>query len=443
MFIRAFSLFTVSGLALHSALLADGCCGDDASVMSCAFEDGIQIETTSIEGVSSTSPNWDCCGKSFSGPWCFEITLQPIYWLNAHQGKPVGQVVTETPAPPSRLFPALKAPPYVSDTKVQTESPRSVVDMPLFWGWGGLAEVSGRSEGGNQFSLSLLGFYSKDEWTGSEGIMHVEMLPVNTVAPFSVSDVTKATSGVRLGQHADFSFVTIQDETWFWQGQLLSGVDAVLSSSSKIGCRFGISGLYGTWDRDGVAGLVPAAQAASVGQEQNVTFDHNNKVYAGGLTFGLASTADFWCGMSIYGKGSTTLYFAREEASRVLGNLDVLGGFTGSATTAIFPKSVNFSMPAAWRMFPMFDLGVGVEWDSDWCCFPMSIQLGWEHHIALNMFTDFVMREGVFPGLIVGFDSKDPTKNTSEAKSTLVQEYDVVYSSYILGGPTLRITTSF
>lgn len=623
MFDRAFNLVTVSGLALHSALLAGGCCGDDTSVMSCAFEDGIQIEATSIEAVASTPDSWDCCGLD-TGPWCFDITIQPIYWLNAHQESSVGQTFSSvargrTFDPTTDLYreigvrdiggrvlfspgttgtaatldvnsgspgqkvdkdkqgnpignpaPAWYGPNgevddsvlvvpgsagagfrfgreignrniitstrklqkssgadhqfYAMGVSVEEQLASSVMNAPLFWGWGANFELAGRAANGNLLLLSLLGFYSKNDWSGSGGSMDVSMLPKYWgVAPFVPYGSTQASVDAELsfkpaeyglgffpGGEIFFDSIDINDKTWFWQAQFLSGVDIVLSSSSKVGCRFGLSGLYATWDRDGVANVAldrtQAVKESLVNQPEGwnsglntgfyifgpssipdtpigarvfkakdmaklsaddfaaykdgklgdaiitdggvdiaaVTFENNNKVYGGGLTFGLSAKTDF-CGMSIYGNGATTLYFAKEEASRMIGSNSFL-----SSTAALIGNS--FVYPETWRMFPVLDLGVGLEWDCAWffcCCMPLSVQLGWEQHIALNMFTDFVLKDSVFPELgltnAVQFEESDGQNMLGgvETRTTHAQRYDVVRTSYIMGGPTLRITTSF
>lgn len=639
MFDRAFNLVTVSGLALHSALLAGGCCGDDTSVMSCAFEDGIQIEATSIEAVASTPDSWDCCGLD-TGPWCFDITIQPIYWLNAHQESSVGQTFSsvargrtfdpttdlyreigvrdiggrvlfspgataaainvdagsgyqgqkvkvkddgtgpviengkpvlvtddkgnpvlawygpngkQTTITPGAADPATgfrfgreignqniitstrKSQPsdghqfYAMGVSVEEQLASSVMNAPLFWGWGANFELAGRAANGNLLLLSLLGFYSKNDWSGSGGSMDVSMLPKYWgVAPFVPYGSTQASVDAELsfrpaeyglgffpGGEIFFNSIDINDKTWFWQAQFLSGVDIVLSSSSKVGCRFGLSGLYATWDRDGVANVAlnrtQVSEEPLVNQPEGwnsglttgfyifgpssipdtpigarvfkvkgvdkqltkdefasykegklgdaiitdggvdiaaVTFENDNKVYGGGLTFGLSAKTDF-CGMSIYGNGATTLYFAKEEASRMIGSNSFL-----SSTAALIGNS--FVYPETWRMFPVLDLGVGLEWDCAWffcCCMPLSVQLGWEQHIALNMFTDFVLKDSVFPELGLTFATGDgvtlPESDGQnmlggvETRTTHAQRYDVVRTSYIMGGPTLRITTSF
>lgn len=366
--------------------------------------------------------------------------------------------------------------------------------------------------------------------------MDVSMLPKYWgVAPFVPYGSTQASVDAELsfrpaeyglgffpGGEIFFDSIDINDKTWFWQAQFLSGVDIVLSSSSKVGCRFGLSGLYATWDRDGVANVAlnrtqvseeplvnqpegwnsglktgfyifgPSstpdtpitpdtsirARASKKGKLSElagddakppygvktgvgdaiitdggvdiaaVTFENNNKVYGGGLTFGLSAKTDF-CGMSIYGNGATTLYFAKEEASRMIGSNSFL-----SSTAALIGNS--FVYPETWRMFPVLDLGVGLEWDCAWffcCCMPLSVQLGWEQHIALNMFTDFVLKDSVFPELGLTFATGDgvtiPESDGQnrlggvETRTTHAQRYDVVRTSYIMGGPTLRITTSF
>lgn len=386
MFLRVVCLCTVSAMALHSALCAESFCErenleeESALILGSTFEE--EIDLTRVEALYGESDmaanNWDCCGKEACSTLSWSVTAKPIYWLNSHQGEPIGQrlvsqkssdlaykhwpVQTKTgqdkmPIPdrskagrfpfgedrflgmvgrsskstnPTVLAITLDEPmeravgtyqinhaSHIA-THLVNWTPTEMVHVPMFWGWGGSAELVGETEDGAQHSFSFLGFYSKKDWEAESGGGNLDF----TILPTYLSATPfLPLTGIRVQEDGRglvyFDSLSFTEKNWLCQGRWVTGGKGFITPSVEMGGRFGCSGLYSTWDRDGSASDKALDPFSGGGDSDNtVIFTQNNEVYGGGATLGVTLSVGSGCGCSFYGEGSATLYLAQEKASR-------------------------------------------------------------------------------------------------------------------------------
>ena len=512
MFSRVVYLSTASAVMLNSVLLAELCSESEVFEERCVFDE--QIELASGEFIYSESETesteWDCCGKDVCASWNWGLTIKPIYWLNAHQGEPIGQnlksakaainlgsggsrellgIVQLKAGPPATATreggplvledpdESLADNPYSVRALLVNWTPTDMVHIPIYWGQGGSVECIGEVGDGSQFSLSFLGFYSKKDWqlASGEGDFDFTMLPTYLSAtPFlPLTRIRVQEDGRGL---VYFDDVSLTEKNWLFQGRAAAGAKVSLTSSVEIGGLCGFSGLYSTWDRKGKATDValdppdlpnPRKDGKldpvyEIVKDNTVAFTNNNTVYGGGGTLGISLSVGSGCGYSFYGEGAATLYLAQEKASRVVRYSLLDYDFTGTdyvPHTPAIPK-IDFLFPKMWKVFPMFDLNVGIEVCCDGGCASYSIRLGWEQHLAIDMFTDFVVQDGAYPEAYhVTSNDNDMMASRKNGKiditklqekggheiieSVCVQEYRAVSTSYFFGGPTVSVSMFF
>ncbi|NGX38344.1 MAG: hypothetical protein K1000chlam2_01517 [Chlamydiae bacterium] len=156
-----------------------------------------------------------------------------------------------------------------------------------------------------------------------------------------------------------------------------------------------------------------------------------NHFWGAGLLGGFQPNWHFGCGFSLFGNADLALLWGRFESKR---KETAIITITSPSTSLDEREPLGESKSEFSQMQAIIDLGIGLRWESTYCCdrYRFALDLGWEHHIWFDHNHRMQLRGQFEQDNVVG----------SQNGVSFV-DFDETYGNLTLAGLTVRARFEF